>query len=92
VLLHDADEEEVVVQIRVKKWGNSASIRIPGALMAAAHLQLDQAVDLREEDGRLVIEPIRPAPYDLAGLLAGVTDENLHDAADMGPPIGAEIW
>ena len=80
------------MQVFVKKWGNSASVRIPGALMAAANLQLDQAVDVREEDGRLIIEPIRPMPCDLAGLLAGITDENLHEATDMGPPAGREIW
>jgi antitoxin MazE len=63
-----------------KKWGNIAAIRIPGPLMAAANLQLDQAVDVREEDGRIIIEPIRPAAYDLAALLAGITDENRHGA------------
>jgi len=41
----------------VKKWGNSASVRIPAAIMEAAHLDLDDAVDVREESGRIVIEP-----------------------------------
>jgi hypothetical protein len=26
----------------------------------------------------------------LAGLLTGVTDEKLHEASDMGPPIGCK--
>src|SRR5437773_369902 len=37
----------------VRKWGNSASVRIPAAVMQAAHLDLDEAVDVREEPGRL---------------------------------------
>jgi len=35
----------------VKKWGNSASVRIPAAIMEAAHLDLDDAVDVREDLG-----------------------------------------
>ncbi|PYX53680.1 MAG: PbsX family transcriptional regulator, partial [Acidobacteria bacterium] len=49
----------------VKKWGNSASVRIPAALMEAAHLDLDDAVDVREESGRIVIEPAQRKEYDL---------------------------
>ncbi|WP_371411682.1 AbrB/MazE/SpoVT family DNA-binding domain-containing protein [Paracoccus sp. SY] len=45
----------------VKKWGNSsASVRIPASVMAAAGLRLDQAVEVREDKGRVVIEPIGP--------------------------------
>ena len=45
----------------VKKWGNSASVRIPLAVLQAAHLDLDDPVDVREESGRIVIviEPVR---------------------------------
>ena len=35
----------------VKKWGNSASVRIPVAVLQAAHLDLDEPVDVREESG-----------------------------------------
>jgi antitoxin MazE len=43
----------------VKKWGNSASVRIPAAILQAAHLELDEPVGVREESGRIVIEPLR---------------------------------
>jgi len=74
----------------VKKWGNSASVRIPVAVMQAAHLDLDEAVDVREESGRIVIEPARRREYDLAELVKGITRENLHDEADSGKPVGKE--
>jgi antitoxin MazE len=32
----------------VKKWGNSAAVRIPSGIMQAARLNLDEAVDVRE--------------------------------------------
>src|SRR5215470_6823081 len=41
----------------VKKWRNSASVRIPASVMQAAHLELDETVDVPEESGRIVIEP-----------------------------------
>ena len=74
----------------VKKWGNSASVRIPAAVMQAAHLDLDEAVDVREESGRIVIEPTQRKEYDLAELVKQITAENLHDEADFGRPVGQE--
>lgn len=74
----------------VKKWGNSASVRIPAAVMRAAHLDLDEAVDVREESGRIVIEPAQRKEYDLAELVKQITAENLHDEADFGRPVGKE--
>lgn len=74
----------------VKKWGNSASVRIPAAVMQAAHLDLDEAVDVREESGRIVIEPAQRKEYDLAELVKQITVENLHDEAYFGRPVGKE--
>ena len=51
---------------------------------------LDEAVDVREESGRIVIEPAQPKEYDLAELVKGITRENLHDEADFGRPVGKE--
>lgn len=76
----------------VKKWGNSAAIRIPASVLEAAHLRLDQPIDIREEAGRIVIEPIRPTAYDIDRLVAAITDDNRHDPIDTGKPVGQEIW
>lgn len=80
------------MKVIVKKWGNSASVRIPAAVMAAAALSLDQPVDVREEAGRIVIEPIKETSYDLEELVAGITDENRHDPVATGPAVGREFW
>lgn len=78
------------MRMMVKKCGNSASVRIPAAIMRAAHLNLDEAVDVREESGRIVIEPAQRKEYDLTELVKGITRENLHDEADFGKPVGKE--
>jgi antitoxin MazE len=78
------------MKVLVKKWGNSASVRIPAAVMEAARLSLDQPVDIREEAGRVIIEPIAEPVFSLVDLLAAVTDENIHEEADFGRPVGKE--
>ena len=74
----------------VRKWGNSASIRIPSTVLKAAKIEIDDAVDVREERGRIVVEPLRPASYDIADLVAKITPDNLHDVVDFAPPVGKE--
>jgi len=80
------------MQVLVKKWGNSASVRIPATVMAAASIVIDQAVDVREENGRIIIEPIRAPSFDLNELLARMTPETFPDEIDFGAPVGQEVW
>ena len=78
------------MRVTVKKWGNSASVRIPAAIMTAAQVRLDQAVDVREERGRIIIEPVRSAGFELKSLVAGITEDNRHEEIDFGKPVGIE--
>ena len=80
------------MKVIVKKWGNSAAVRIPSSVMAAAHVELDQAVEVREEQGRIVIEPVRRKGYKLDDLLGGITGKNQHKSIDTGARIGKEVW
>lgn len=80
------------MQVSVKKWGNSASVRIPAAIMEAARLQLDDPVDVREENGRIVIEPLARKAYELDALLAAITPDNRHAEVRTGPAVGNEAW
>ena len=77
----------------VRKWGNSAAVRIPAAVLDAAGLKADDAVEVREEDGRVVIEKARaPQEPTLEELLEGITPDNLHEEIDWGAPVGKEFW
>jgi antitoxin MazE len=80
------------VRATVRKWGNSAAVRIPASVMQATRLDLDEAVDVREESGRIVIEPVRKKTYDLDELLRAITSKNQHDPVDFGPALGKEAW
>jgi len=83
---------EVIMRVQVKKWGNSASVRIPAPIMAAAALHIDQEVEVREEEGRIVIEPVSAPSYDLEALLAKMSPDTFPEPIEFGPPVGKEIW
>lgn len=78
-----------------KKWGNSAAVRIPAAVLDASQLDLDQVVDVRGEAGGIVIEPVRTRPhYTLAELVAQCNPKKRLSRADRewidAPPIARE--
>ena len=58
--------------------------------MEAAHLSLNQPMNVRVENGRVILEPAAPS-YVLEDLLAGMTDENRHAEVDFGVPQGKEL-
>lgn len=76
----------------VRRWGNSAAVRIPAAMLASVGLKPDDPVDVREEAGRIVIVPAARKKANLEELLARITPESLHEEIDFGPPQGKEIW
>jgi antitoxin MazE len=76
----------------VKKSGSSASVRIPAAVMLAGRLELNEAVDVREESGRIVIEPVRLREYVLYDLVKQITRKNLHEEVEFGPAPGKKAW
>jgi antitoxin MazE len=78
--------------VLLKKWGNSAAVRIPASVMQAANLNLEQRVEVKEEDGRIVIQPERHGEFSLADLVDEITPANLHHPVDTGPAKGSEIW
>ena len=76
----------------MKKWGNSAAIRIPASVLADAKIKLDEPVEVREERGRIVIEPLHSKIFAIGELVKGIRPDNLHEAIDTGAPRGREAW
>jgi len=76
----------------VKKWGNSAAVRIPATVMDAADIQVEDVVDVSEEEGRIIVKRVQSKNYDLDDLVNGITSQNLHEPIDFGPPQGKEAW
>ncbi|WP_440616556.1 AbrB/MazE/SpoVT family DNA-binding domain-containing protein [Cysteiniphilum sp. 6C5] len=80
------------MQVYVKKWGNSAAIRLPVSLMKSISIDVDSEVNITEDKGRIIIEPVKKKKYILNDLLAGITDENMQSEIDFGREIGNEKW
>ncbi len=80
------------MSIQIKKWGNSSAVRIPADIMAAAGLSVEDAVTIREEGGKVVIERNMRRAFDLDAAIAAITPENIHEDMDWGPPMGKEVW
>lgn len=80
------------MNMHIRKWGNSAAVRIPTATLDAVGLKPDDPVEVREENGRIVIERASPHPITLEWLLDGITPDNVHGEMDWGAPVGNEAW
>lgn len=76
----------------VRRWGNSAAVRIPAATLDAAGLKPDDPVEVREENGRIIIEKAQHSKLSLDELIDRITPENRHEETDWGPPVGKEFW
>ena len=78
--------------VLVKKWGNSAAVRIPASLLADAGIGIDQPVEIRHERGRIVIEPSHGKSFAISDLVKAIRGNNLHEPIETGPPLGREVW
>lgn len=77
---------------QVKRWGNSASVRIPAAVLNASALKLDQPVEVIAESGAVIIKAVTDHIPTLDEMLDSLTPQNMKDDFDWGPPVGKEIW
>lgn len=80
------------MKTRVQKWGNSLALRIPKAFAEQVGIADNALVDISLTDGKLLVIPLADHLITLEDLLAGITDENIHQEVDMGTPAGAEAW
>ncbi len=78
----------------IQKWGNSLAVRIPKAFAEQAKIREGTTLEVSVEEGRVILTPKKPrtSKYTLEEMLAGITDDNMHEAVDWGAPVGKEIW
>lgn len=77
----------------VRKWGNSAAVRLPRDLLEQCHLEVDDEVVIEAEADRIVVRPVHRQPkYSLDELLDGITEQNRHGEVDWGESSGRETF
>lgn len=80
------------MKTHLRRWGNSAAVPIPAAMLDTAGLKLDDSVVVSAEGGRIVIELPSRKIANLQALVDQITPENLHNETDWGPAQGKEVW
>ena len=80
------------MRVEIRKWGNRLAIRIPKAIALEFELHQGSEVDLTLQEGRGVLNPVRPPRYRMEDLLAGITEKNRHAEVETGDPLGGEEW
>ena len=82
---------EVIVVGKIVRAGNSSAVRLTEPVMKAAGLVAGQSIEISAAEGRIIISPShKTESYDLAQLIAGITDENCHGGMSFGAPMGRE--
>ena len=68
---------EVVMEMIIKKWGNSLAARIPKAIAKMLDLRLDQKINIEAENGRIIITPVTEKEYTIDELLKQCTPDSV---------------
>ena len=77
---------------KIRKWGNSLAIRIPGAVAKELGLSDSSEVQITSDGSSVTIKPKKTKKITLDELLKGVTPKDVHGEFDWGPDVGAERW
>lgn len=77
-----------MTQIQIAKWGNSAAIRLPKAVLEELGLKPGQSVELTVKDGKGIIEPARPKKITLEWIISETRrlgPENAPETVEWAP-------
>jgi Growth regulator len=72
------------MRVVIKKWGNSAAVRLPSSMLKSLRVGLDDLMEVRVEKGCLILQPVRDEQYTLAQLVGGIKPGNVHEEVDYG--------
>ena len=65
----------VIMRLAIQKWGNSASVRLPAALLEQIGVVVGSALDVTVTKDGLLLKPERRPHYKLADLMAEMSGE-----------------
>ena len=81
----------------IKRWGNSAAVRLPGKILAAARLDVSSPISMEVKGNKIIIEAAKPPrssrlklPFTEAALLADLTPETAH-SDELALPTDKEV-
>lgn len=84
------------MQSEIKRWGNSAAVRLSSKILAQAKLGVSSPISIDVEAGKIVIEASQKAPrkvnlpFSEADLLKGLDARGAH-ADELAQPSATEM-
>jgi antitoxin component of MazEF toxin-antitoxin module len=85
------------MRTEIKKWGNSAALRLPAATLAKAGLEVNSPVEIEAAEGKLVVSAVNIPQYSLDELLKKCPPRKMKLTEEdkqwlESEPVGDEIW
>lgn len=85
------------MRTEIKKWGNSAALRLPTTALAKAGLKVNSPVEIEASEGKLIVSSITTPQYKLDELLAQCSTKKLALSKEdkqwlEAEPVGREAW
>ena len=84
------------MQSEIKRWGNSAAVRLSSKILAQARLDVSSPISIDVKAGKIVIEAAQKAPrkfnlpFSEAALLKGLDAHGAH-ADELAQPSSTEM-
>lgn len=85
------------MQSEIKRWGNSAAVRIPGKVLAEARLQVNSPIHMTVKGKQIIIEPAHPLgprrlklPFSETALIRNLNPDTAH-ADEIASPLESEL-
>ncbi len=92
-------ESMFISQTAIKKWGNSQGIRLSKEIISRIGLKENDEVEISIDDGKIVIQKVRPKYQNLTERLEAFYNKPIDDIfvestqeVDVGAPVGEEHW
>ncbi len=85
------------MRTEIKKWGNSAALRLPATALAKAGLEVNSPVEIEAAEGKLVVSAVNIPQYSLEELLENCSPRKMKLTEEdkqwlESESIGHEIW
>lgn len=74
----------------IQKWGNSQGVRLPKVILEMANLNENDTVELKVEDGKVIISPVKEHRTLKERIAEYEGDYRTHEW-DTGPSVGKEV-
>ena len=85
------------MQSKIKRWGNSAAVRLPAKVLAAARLDVSSPISMVVKGRKIIIEALQEPqakrlklPFNEAMLLADLNPETAH-CDELALPSAKEV-